>query len=158
MADGRDLQLERFLPYRLNVLADEVSQSLSRVYADRYGIAIPEWRIIATLGQFETMTAKEIGGHSHMHKTKVSRAVTALAERGLIRRVPNQEDKREVLLSLTEAGRRMFDELAPLAVRYADRLADALTGEERRTFDAVLEKLRRRSRELSDDIAQGTPL
>ncbi|WP_435370010.1 hypothetical protein, partial [Acinetobacter baumannii] len=75
--DGRSaakLELETFLPYRLNVLASIVSQGLSGIYAKRYGIGDPEWRVMATLGQFGAMTAKDIGGHSHMHKTKVSRA------------------------------------------------------------------------------------
>jgi len=74
------LKLEAFLPYRLNVLASLVSQALSRVYAVRYGIGVPEWRVLVTLGEHKTMTAKAIGAHSHMHKTKVSRAV-ALLER-----------------------------------------------------------------------------
>src|SRR3989304_7094263 len=68
------LKLETFLPYRLNVCSNLVSQALSRVYAERYKIGVPEWRVLVTLGQFGLMTAKAIGTHSHMHKTKVSRA------------------------------------------------------------------------------------
>ena len=73
--DNAPLKLEEFLPYRLNVVASLVSQALSRIYADRYGIGVPEWRVLVTLGQFGMMTGKAIGSHSHMHKTKVSRAV-----------------------------------------------------------------------------------
>jgi DNA-binding MarR family transcriptional regulator len=72
------LKLDEFLPYRLNVVASLVSLALSRIYVDRYGIGVPEWRILVTLGQFEVMTAKAVGAHSHMHKTKVSRAVSTL--------------------------------------------------------------------------------
>jgi hypothetical protein len=72
------LKLEEFLPYQLNVVASLVSQALSRIYSHRYGIDVPHWRILVTLGQYETMTAKAIGAHSHMHKTKVSRAVGEL--------------------------------------------------------------------------------
>src|SRR6266851_859821 len=78
------LKLEEFLPYQLNVVASLVSQALSRIYTDRYGIDVPEWRVLVTLGQYQTMTAKAIGAHSHMHKTKVSRAVGALERRKLI--------------------------------------------------------------------------
>ena len=72
------IELERFLPYRLNVVAEAVSRALSGLYEERHGISIAEWRVIATLGQYEQMTAKEIGAHSRMHKTKVSRAVKTL--------------------------------------------------------------------------------
>ena len=75
------LALESFLPYRLNRLADAVSREFSRIYRDRYGLTRPEWRLLATLGQYGTMTATAVGAHSAMHKTKVSRAVAALEKR-----------------------------------------------------------------------------
>ncbi len=78
-AAARDapLKLEEFLPYRLNVVATLVSQALSKIYVERHAIGIPEWRVLVTLGQYGVMTGKAIGAHSHMHKTKVSRAVAA---------------------------------------------------------------------------------
>ena len=82
--DNAPLKLEEFLPYRLNVVASLVSQALSRIYADRYGIGVPEWRVLVTLGQYGMMTGKAIGAHSHMHKTKVSRAVALLEKRKLV--------------------------------------------------------------------------
>src|SRR3954447_15046532 len=110
------LRLEQFLPYRLNVVASFVSQALSRIYAERYGIGIPEWRVLVTLGQFVTMTGKAVGAHSHMHKTKVSRAVALLEQRNLLTRRANEADMRESLLSLTPAGRAIYEELAPGAL------------------------------------------
>ena len=82
---GRDapLRLDDFLPYQLNVAASLVSQALSKIYAERYGIGVPEWRVLVTLGEFESMTGKAVGEHSHMHKTKVSRAVALLEKRKL---------------------------------------------------------------------------
>src|SRR6195256_2825547 len=88
-AGGAPLKLEHFLPYRLNVVASLTSQALSRIYADRYGIGVPEWRVLVTLGQFGLMTGKAIGAHSHMHKTKVSRAVAVLEQRKLVTRRAN---------------------------------------------------------------------
>ena len=100
---GRDaaLKLEHFLPYQLNVVSSLVSQALSRVYARRYGIGVPEWRVLVTLGQFGVMTAKTIGAHTHMHKTKVSRAVAQMERRRLVARRANRDDMREAFLSLT---------------------------------------------------------
>ena len=61
------LKLEKFLPYQLNVVASLTSQALSRVYSRRYGIGVPEWRVLVTLGQYGVMTGKAIGAHTHMH-------------------------------------------------------------------------------------------
>ena len=94
-ADHVALKLEEFLPYRLNVCASLVSHVLSRIYADRYKIGVPEWRVLVTLGQFSAMTAKAIGTHSHMHKTKVSRAVALLERRKLVSGRANRADLRE---------------------------------------------------------------
>ena len=69
------LKLSAFLPYRLNHLAETVSRSFSRIYADTYGIGIPEWRVLATLGEYKAMTARDISQATSMHKTKVSRAI-----------------------------------------------------------------------------------
>jgi len=133
-ADATPLKLEQFLPYRLNVLASLVSQALSRVYAERYGIGIPEWRVLATLGQYGTMTGKAVGAHSHMHKTKVSRAVAELEKRRMIARRANRDDLRESLLSLTPAGQQVYRNLAPVALDFARRLADAIDPADRPAF------------------------
>src|SRR3984957_18380584 len=115
------LKLEEFLPYQLNVVARLGSPALSRIYADRYGIDVPQWRILVTLGQFETMTAKAIGAHSHMHKTKVSRAAVALEQRKLLVRREHRADRREAFLSLTPAGRGIYPHLAPGGLIFASR-------------------------------------
>src|SRR5215475_11617176 len=73
------LKLEEFLPHRLNVLSSLVSQALTRVYG-RHGIGIPESRVLVTLGQNGVMTGKAVGSQTHMHKTKVSRAVAQLEQ------------------------------------------------------------------------------
>ncbi len=100
------LKLEQFLPYQLNVVASLVSLALSRVYARRYRIGVPEWRVLVTLGQYGVMTGKAIGAHTHMHKTKVSRAVALLEKRKLLVRRANRADMRESFLSLTGARPR----------------------------------------------------
>ncbi|MBA5779372.1 MarR family transcriptional regulator [Stappia sp. F7233] len=146
------LELEKFLPYRLNVLAEVVSQSLSRLYESRFGIAIPEWRIVATLGQYRRMTAKEIGAHSHMHKTKVSRAVAALEAKGLLARTPNDEDMREAFLQLTPRGEDVYKALAPDALAFSDALLDALDADEKAALEIILTRLTDRSIALAENF------
>ncbi len=132
------LLLEDFLPYRLNIAAAQVSEGLARVYSERFGLDIPGWRVIATLGQFGEATAKTIGAHSRMHKTKVSRAVLDLETRGLVRRAPNPADKREAFLALTNRGEATYREIVPLALTYQQELLQRLTGEQRLALDAIL--------------------
>src|SRR5918998_3071021 len=116
------LELEHFLPYRLNRIASAVSQDFRSVYGPHHDLTIPEWRVLATLGQFEAMSAKDIGRHSTMHKTKVSRAVRALEERRWLRRRPSEEDRREEILSLTVHGRRVYKDIVPKALAFEHRI------------------------------------
>ena len=120
--------LEAFLPYRLMRIAEQVSQDFSEIYRRKYGLSRPEWRCLATLGQFGSITAKEIGVHSAMHKTKVSRAVAELERRGWLKRQPDAEDRRAEHLTLTDAGSKAFRSLVPLAKEFQQRLHDGLGG------------------------------
>ena len=151
--EAAELKLEEFLPYRLNVLASLVSQALSRIYSERHNIGVPEWRVLVTLGQYGVMTGKAIGAHSHMHKTKVSRAVALLDRRKLIARRSNREDLREAFLSLTPAGRIIYDDLAPFALDFAHDLMAAIDPADRPAFDRALQRLTERSARLTAELA-----
>ena len=142
------LKLEQFLPYQLTLMATLVSQALSSVYARRYNIGVPEWRVLVTLGQHGTLTGKIIGARTQMHKTKVSRAVAVLEKRKLLSRRTNRADMRELFLSLTAAGRAMYEELAPHALDFAHRLTEILTPSDRAAFDRVVRLITERSAQL----------
>lgn len=120
------LKLETFLPYRLNRIASAVSLEFRTVYGPHHDLTIPEWRVLATLGQFDEMGARAIGTHSAMHKTKVSRAVRALEIRRWLIRRSSEHDRREEILSLTPAGRRAYDDIVPRAVAFEKRILDAM--------------------------------
>lgn len=137
------LSLEEFLPYRLNRLADAVSRDFSRLYRDRFGLTRPEWRLLATLGQYGTMTATAIGQHSAMHKTKVSRAVTALEERRWLRRRPDATDRRVEHLTLTKAGEDAYRELVPLAREFETRILEQMRPAEKSAIISGLAALER---------------
>ena len=142
MCDGR-LLLEDFLPYRLNRLADVISREFSTIYKDRYGLTRPEWRTLATLGQFGTTTATAIGAHSAMHKTKVSRAVFELEKRHWLVRTPDGQDRRIEHLSLTKAGMAAYRDLLPLARAFERRFLDMLSEVEREAILGALVSLER---------------
>lgn len=144
---GKDevLALEEFLPYRLVVLAEEVSRSFSQIYAAEFGIGIPEWRVVAIIGQCHQVTAKVVGERSTMHKTKVSRAVANLEKCGLVTRAPNPDDMRESFLTLTPKGQKMYAELVPKALAFSKMLMDALDPEQRKALEEIIAQLTRAS-------------
>jgi DNA-binding MarR family transcriptional regulator len=152
-ADLATLKLDEFLPYRLNVCSSLVTQALSRIYAERYRMGVAEWRVLVTLGEFGLMTAKAIGIHSHMHKTKVSRAVALLERRKLVSRRANRADLREAFLSLTPSGRTIYNELAPAALDFVRQLLETVDPAERAALDRALTKLIERSAQLSAGVA-----
>ena len=135
--------LEQFLPYRLNRLADTVSREFSQLYRDRLGISRPEWRTLATLGEFGIMRATEIGAHSAMHKTKVSRAVAALEERKWLLRTPDEKDRRVERLELTKAGHSAYQDMAPIALAFQADLLERLGGADAETLLRAVDRLER---------------
>jgi DNA-binding MarR family transcriptional regulator len=135
------LHLANFAPFRLNRLASGVSDLLSDIYRRRFGLEIPEWRVIATVGQAWTCTAQHIADSARMHKTRVSRAIAHLVQRGLIERTSNADDRREMALRLTAAGRALYEELVPVALERERELLSCLSEEELRAFNEGLTKL-----------------
>jgi DNA-binding MarR family transcriptional regulator len=150
-ASGPLVVLEHFLPYRLNVLASLTSNALAQIYAERFGLTIPAWRVVATLGQYDVRTARDIAAHGVMHKSTVSRAVSALEERGLIARRPNRDDRREELLQLTAEGRAIYEALAPEALAFEEKLVSVLTAAEQKSLIGLIEKLDRHARSLAPE-------
>src|SRR5262249_51393613 len=148
------LKLEDFLPHRLNVLSSLVSQALTRVYG-RHGIGIPEWRVLVTLGENGVMTGKAVGAHTHMHKTKVSRAVAQLEQRQFFSPRANRADLRETFLSLAPAGGAIYGELAPSAREFRTGLGEVLAPADRPAFDRAMKQLTKRSAELVAEIESG---
>ena len=138
---AKPLDLERFLPYQLDILAEGVSRALSRIYKAQYGLGVPEWRVLAHLGQYAPITAKAIGAHSRMHKTKVSRAVAALEKLGFLARSGNHADRREEVLTLTAKGKAAYDDLAPKAADFARHLLDDLSAAEQRALEHTIDRL-----------------
>lgn len=120
------LALEGFLPYRLARAAEIISRQFATLYRERHGLTRPEWRTLATIGQFNRITATEIGAHSSMHKTKVSRAIRALEERKWITRQVDQTDRRVEHIELTREGRTQYRDLVTLARSYEARLVEML--------------------------------
>jgi DNA-binding MarR family transcriptional regulator len=135
------LELENFLPYRLSVLAQLVSQSLHDLYAGPFDLSVTQWRVMAALGRFAPLTASDVAQRTVMDKVAVSRAVAALMTRGLVERATDRQDRRRATLRLSARGRALHARIVPLALEYEARLCQALSEEERRSFDALSDRL-----------------
>jgi DNA-binding MarR family transcriptional regulator len=123
--------LHGFLPYQLAVLADYTSTRFAEVYSGKFGLSIPEWRVLATVGERDLLRAKDIEAERHLHKTVVSRAIARLRARGLVELKNNAEDRRESFLLLTAKGRKLYGEIIPLARTYSDEIVASLNAAER---------------------------
>lgn len=136
-----ELRLEDFLPYRLSVLSNTVSTTVARAYDKRFGVSIPEWRVIAVLGRFPGLSAVEVAERTLMDKVAVSRAVTKLIKNSQIDREFADADKRRSILNLSEAGKQLHDEIAQLALQFERDLLQGFSEEELASLNSIMERL-----------------
>lgn len=135
------LDLEHFLPYRLSVLSNRISQDIARLYADRFELGITEWRVLAVLGRYPGLSASQLAERTAMDKVAVSRAVASLLAAGRVTRDTHGDDRRRSVLELSEEGRRVYAEVAPAALAYERRLLSNLKVEDRTALARLVDLL-----------------
>ncbi|WP_241671328.1 MarR family winged helix-turn-helix transcriptional regulator [Dankookia rubra] len=141
MTTAADFALEEFLPYRLSVVTNHTSRLFARRYSDAYGLSIPEWRVLAVVGRFGGLSATGVVERTAMDKVKVSRAVRALLDRGLLARQEDAADRRVQRLAMTAAGRALHAAIVPEARALEAGLLEALAPAERQALHALLDRL-----------------
>lgn len=142
------LQLDQFLPYQLSITSNAVSDLIARSYRGRFGLKIPEWRLMAVLGETASATQRQMVAATHMDKVTVNRATKALEDRGLIGRAPNAADGRSHHLALSATGRELYEQIAPIALAMEAELETILGDEQARTLAKMLGQLRDKVGEL----------
>ncbi len=140
-ASDRGFDLEEFLPYRLSVLSNRVSDAFARLYETRFGITIPEWRVIANVGRFGPISANGVCERSAMDKVTVSRAVQRLVDKGHLDRRTDAQDRRRSSLTLSPQGAAIYAEIVPMALRIQAALVADMDEAERRALDRLMDKL-----------------
>ncbi|GAB3036802.1 MarR family transcriptional regulator [Bowmanella dokdonensis] len=135
------LKLQRFLPYRLSTLANKISQSLAEQYSKQFDLSIPEWRILAILGEEESLSAVEIVQRTAMDKVAVSRAVKKMLDKGRLIKAQDDKDNRRFALALSEAGRNLYSEVVPIAIAYEEKLIADLSAEQIEQMDSLFNHL-----------------
>ncbi|PZQ21604.1 MAG: MarR family transcriptional regulator [Sphingopyxis macrogoltabida] len=138
---SKTLNLDNFLPYRLSIASNALSSRIAAEYENRFGLKIPEWRLMAMLGEGRPMTQRELVAATRMDKVTVNRAAKALAERQLIARQAHEADGRSHHLELTDTGRELYDAIVPAALASEARLEAKISTAERAALMAILAKL-----------------
>jgi len=142
--------LEDFLPYRLSLLSNTVSQGISSAYRSQFGLSVTEWRVVAVLGRFPGLTASEVVEQTAMDKVAISRAVKKLQEKGLLERNPHSEDRRRMPLNLAPGkGTALFNDVVPKALDYERRFLSTLTDDELSQFHRLVRKLQTAAESLN---------
>ena len=135
------LELDRFLPYKLSVLNNRVSNAIARQYSERFQLSPAEWRVMAALGHTPDLSGREVAEKTAMDKVQVSRAVASLAEAGRLTRKADAQDGRITRLSLSAIGQAIYDEIVPMALELEARLVAVLTADERSMLNIIISKL-----------------
>jgi len=148
------LQLQRFLPYRLSVLTNLVSSAIAAEYSQRFGLGIPEWRVLAVLAAEPGLSAAQVAARTAMDKVAVSRAVSRLLARGRLERRMAPGDRRKSLLSLSGEGAKIYAEVVPLALRLEHALLEVLDQGDRHAFERIIDRLLEHARTLAQSLAQ----
>jgi len=143
------IDLDRFLPYRLSVLTNLVSSTIAEAYQRRFGLSIPEWRVLAVLARHPGLSAAEVAELTRMDAVAVSRAVARLVAAGRLRRAVSREDRRRSVLSVSAAGAAVYREVAPLVLAYERDLLAVLDTAARAALDRTLDALTTRAAALS---------
>ena len=146
--DHAALDLDRFLPYRLSVLSNRISQAIAKLYQARFGFGITEWRVIAVLGRYPALSANTVAERTAMDKVAVSRAVAALLAAGRLHRTTVPADRRSTHLALTAAGERVYARVIPVALEYERSLLTPLSKRDRATLDRLMRVLLGRAVEM----------
>jgi DNA-binding MarR family transcriptional regulator len=144
------IDLDRFLPYRLSVLTNVVSGTIAEAYQRRFGLSIPEWRVLAVLARHPGLSAAEVARLTRMDAVAVSRAVARLLAAGRLRRRIARDDRRRSVLAVTATGTAVYREVAPLALGYERELLATLGAAERAALDRALDALTTRAQALSE--------
>jgi DNA-binding MarR family transcriptional regulator len=135
------LRLSSFLPFRLSVLSNAVSNRIAKLYKDRFGLSIPQWRALAVVAEKQILSATEISRFTHMDKVAVSRAATDLVNRGLLQHSLVVIDRRQTRYVMTPRGREIYDEIVPLALAEEARLIRTLSIREQSDLEQLMRKL-----------------
>lgn len=137
----KPIDLKAFLPYRLSVLEQQISHSISRKYSGQFQLSRMQWRVLSTLAMHESITAKEICCFTHMEKMQASRAISGLESAGLLQQRKSPSDNRAHVLFLTSKGQKVYQQIVPEVLAEERRIFSSFNKDELDTFQQLIDKL-----------------
>lgn len=143
------LTLERYLPYRLSLLSNKVSETVAKTYKDKFAISITEWRIMAVLGEYPGISADEVSLKTHIEKSLISRAISKLLKRKLLCRNISEDDKRRSELMLSNTGYEVYEEIVPLSLEYERKFLATLSQQEQEVLSSLIDRLSQHAESIS---------
>jgi DNA-binding MarR family transcriptional regulator len=145
-----ELRLDAYLPYRLSVASNAVSGLIARAYQDRFGLSVPQWRLLCVLAEDRALTQGQLVARTVMDKVTVSRSAQGLLKRHLVSRSEHHADGRSHVLQLSPQGERLYAEIAPLALAYEHALIAGLSSREVEDLKRLLGRLQESATALVD--------
>ena len=142
------IDLQDYFPFFLGTISNRWTTSSSKIYLDRFGVGIADWRGLASIPALGAASSQEIVGLISMDAAAVSRSVTKLESEGFIARAPGRFVGRTKPYELTDAGRELYAQLREVALAREDLLLGALTTDERRTLMTLMRKVMTRIGDL----------
>lgn len=147
----KSLHLNNFFPYQLTQLQVKVSNNIADIYTGKFELSRQEWRVLASLGNGELLSAKQIGEHSNLEKMPASRAISKMQKQGLLIKSTDKTDKRSSLLQLTDEGLSMYQQLVPMVLQQEQELLSVLSSQEKTQLTEIIEKLTAKSIKIAEN-------
>ena len=132
---------ERWLPHKFSFVANRVSATLAHMYAERFGMSVIGWRVVAVLGRHAPLSGKELAERLGIDQVSVTRALAQLMSLRLVSRRTDPADRRKAALRLTTTGRAAYEEVVPLALAIESALIKKLSGQEIELLQRTMTKL-----------------
>ena len=148
----KSLNLTEFFPYQLTQLQAKVSDNIAEIYTGKFELSRQEWRVLASLGNGELLSAKQIGEQTNLEKMPASRAITKMQTQGLLLKSTDKKDKRSSLLKLTEQGLSIYQQLIPMVLEREQELLSVLSVQEKNQLAEIFEKLTLKTIKISKDF------
>ena len=148
----KNLNLTEFFPYQLTQFQAKVSDNIAEIYTGKFELSRQEWRVLASLGNGELLSAKQIGEQTNLEKMPASRAITKMQTQGLLLKSTDKKDKRSSLLKLTEQGLSIYQQLIPMVLEREQELLSVLSVQEKNQLAEIFEKLTLKTIKISKDF------
>jgi DNA-binding MarR family transcriptional regulator len=140
--DGKsELKYSNYLFYYLWHIVLE-SQNKIEDAMRLHGIKAPSWRVIMILHERDSMTISEISKEVLLEQSRLSRICQKLEDSDIVQRSKCDDDQRYTRIELTDKGRAIFEDLAPIAERQLESTLQGFSTKERIQLEDMVRRMK----------------